>query len=100
MKSTSIGWLLFFGGFGLELIIDHLMRLRDGDVTNGGLPSSLWNGIQLMLLIGAVALLYRGAKPLGRVVGAVAILLQLMVGYVLYNLAFLWYVVETGIDSL
>jgi len=37
MLSTLIAWVVFLGGFGIEVGIDRFLRMRDGDVTTGGL---------------------------------------------------------------
>ena len=54
MKKSIIAWLIFFGGLGLEICIDYILRVQDGSIRTGGIPEPLWFFIQIIL--GAISI--------------------------------------------
>jgi hypothetical protein len=101
MLRTLIAWLVFLGGFGVEVGVDRFLRMRDGDVTTGGIPEPLWFAIPILLAVAAAFLAWQGTRPLHAVWKRLAVLsVQLVVGFVIYAAGCLWYVVGSGIDSL
>jgi hypothetical protein len=101
MLRTLIAWLVFLGGFGVEVGIDRFLRMRNGDVTTGGIPEPLWFAIPIVLALVSVFLAWQGTRPLHAVWKRLAVIsVELVVGFVIYAGACLWYVVGSGIDSL
>ena len=96
-----LAWAIFFGGFGAEMAIDHILRIQDGNIGTGGVPELLWFSIQIALAAAALWFAFTATKSIGAlwkrilVVGA-----QAAVGFFLYVFIGLYYVVGTGIDSL
>ena len=101
MRRTILAWLIFFGGFAVEMGIDHILRIQDGNVRTGGIPEPLWFLIQIVLAVAALQMAYGATKSLqvfwkrALVVG-----IQAVVGFFLSVFISLYYVVGTGIDSL
>jgi hypothetical protein len=101
MLRTLLAWIFFFGGFAIEAAVDRFLRMRDGDVTTGGIPEPLWFAIPLVLAVVSTLLAWQATRPVHAVWQRLAVVsLQLVVGFVIYATACLWYVVGTGIDSL
>jgi hypothetical protein len=101
MLRTLTAWLVFLGGFGVEVGVDRFLRMRDGDVTTGGIPEPLWFAIPILLAVAAAFLAWQGTRPLHAVWKRLAVVsVQLVVGFVIYAAGCLWYVVGSGIDSL
>lgn len=101
MLRTLIAWLVFLGGFGIEVGVDRFQRMRDGDVTTGGIPEPLWFAIPILLAVASAFLAWQGTRPLQAVWKRLAVLsVQLVVGFAIYTAGCLWYVVGCGIDSL
>src|SRR5262245_50248821 len=94
MLRTLIAWLVFLGGFGIEAGVDRFLRMRDGDVTTGGIPESLWFAVPTVLAIAATFLLWQATRPLRTVWKRLTVVtVQLVVGFVIYAAGCLWYVV-------
>jgi hypothetical protein len=101
MLPTLIAWLVFLGGFGIEIGVDRFLRMRDGDVTTGGIPELLWFAIPIVLGVVAAFLAWNGTRQLHAVWKRLAVFsVQLLVGFVIYAAICFWYVVGSGIDSL
>jgi hypothetical protein len=101
MLRTLVAWLVFLGGFGVEVGVDRFLRMRDGDVTTGGIPETLWFAIPIVLAVAAASFAWQGTRPLQAIWKRLAVVsVQLVVGFVIYAFACLWYVVGSGIDSL
>ncbi|MCB1228560.1 MAG: hypothetical protein KDK99_22340 [Verrucomicrobiales bacterium] len=101
MLRTVIAWLVFLGGFGVAIGTDRFLRMRDGDVTAGGIPESLWFAIPIVLALVGAFLAWQGTGRLHATWKRIAVFLaQLVVGFVIYAMVVLWYVVGSGIDSL
>lgn len=101
MSYAVKAWLVFLIGLAAELRADFILRLRDGDVTTGGIPDILGLAIHVGLGTVAVLLAWRGTRCLPAVWQRLAVVsLQVMVGLAVYAVTLLWYVVGTGIDSL
>jgi hypothetical protein len=99
MKRTVLAWVLFIGGLGLELAIDYLLRIYDGDIKTGGIPELLLFLITIALASIAVWLAFTATKPLGsRWKRLVVVAPQAVVGYVVYAFIAIYYVCSTGID--
>ncbi len=101
MLRTLTAWCVFLGGFGVEVGIDRFLRMRDGDVTTGGIPETMWLAIPVLLAVAAAVLAWQGTRPMHAVWKRLAVVtVQLVVGFVIYGGGCLWYVVGGGIDSL
>lgn len=96
-----LAWSIFFVGFGVEIGVDHVLRIQDGNIRTGSIPEPLWFLIQIALAAGALWLAFTATETLRiwwkrlLVVGV-----QAAVGFALYAFISLYYVVGTGIDSL
>jgi len=83
------------------MVIDHILRIQDGNIRTGGIPELPWFFIQIALATAALWFAFTATKLIGAlwkrilVVGA-----QAAVGFFLYVFIGLYYVVGTGIDSL
>jgi hypothetical protein len=65
------------------------------------MPDFVWFGIPIMLGITGAAFLWRATRAIQRLsVRMVVVAVQVGLGFVIYLAACLWYVVDTGIDSL
>ena len=101
MKKTLSAWFIFFGGFMLEIFIDHLLRIQDQNISTGGIPELIWFLIQIMLAILALWLAFVATKPLVALWKRLLVLgLQASIGFIIYVFIGLNYIVGTGIDSL
>jgi hypothetical protein len=101
MCRTIFAWVLFLGGFGIEIGIDRHLRMRDGDVHTGGIPEPLWFFIPIVLAFISAVMAWQGTRSLqGLWKRTVILTFQLLIGFLLYAFIGLWYVVGTGIDSL
>ena len=101
MRKAILGWLLFFGGAGIEFLIDYILRMRDANIRTGGFPEPLLFLLQAMLVLVSIFLLYQGVRSRPSLWQRVAIVsCQVAIGFVVYCFLALWYVTGTGIDSL
>ena len=101
MKITIIAWVVFFGGFSLEMAIDRWLRIQDENIRTGGIPEPLWFLIQIMLAILALWLAFMATKQIATLWKRLLVLaLQAGVGFILYAYMGLNYIVGAGIDSL
>ena len=101
MKKTIIAWFIFFGGFALEISVDYLLRIQDENIRTGGIPELLWFIIQIILAISALWLAFLATKPLVIIWRRLLVLgLQAGIGFIIYVVIGLNYIVGTGIDSL
>ncbi len=95
------GWLLFLGGLSAVLVTDYRLRIRDGQVCDGGFPEPVYYGAALFLGLLSLACIWRGArKRPQRWIRLFEALGHLSLGFLVYAAALLCYVVGTGIDSL
>lgn len=95
------GWMLFFGGFGALIACDYGLRMRDGQIKDGGLPEMLWFAVQWILAAVAAWLVWRGTRNWKRRwVGFAELAVHIAAGFLLYVWIGLSYVLGTGIDSL
>lgn len=101
MKKIITAWVIFFGGFTLEMAVDHLLRIQDENIRTGGIPELLWFLIQIMLAIFAIWLVFIATKPLVVLWKRLVVLgLQASIGFIIYVFIGLNYIVGTGIDAL
>lgn len=101
MFRAFIPWFVFLGGLGIELGIDYLIRMRDGDIRTGGLPETLFFALQLMLATVALLMAWQATRSLEAAWKRLTVVsLQAGIGFVLYAIIGLMYVVGNGIDSL
>ena len=38
LTRTALAWIVFFGGFAMEMAVDYGLRARDCDMGSGGIP--------------------------------------------------------------
>lgn len=101
MRQTILGWVLFFGGPGIEFASDYLWRMRDGDITTGGFPEVVGFLIQVVLALVSILFLYKGVQSRPKLWYRIAIVsCQVLIALAIYAVLGLWYVTGTGIDSL
>ena len=94
-------WLMFFGGLAVLLAIDHALRIRDGVVQSGGIPEVVYYGVPVILGLLATGCLWRAVRKNQKMAwGILEATGHLVVGFMLYAIALLYYVTGTGIDSL
>jgi hypothetical protein len=101
MRQTISGWILFFGGLGIEFASDYLLRMRDGDIKTGGFPEVAGFLIQAILALVSILFLYKGVQSQPRLWYRIAIVsCQVVIAFAIYAVLGLWYVTGTGVDSL
>lgn len=101
MKKSIIAWLVFFGGYSLEMAIDYWLRVQDNNITTSGIPEPLWFLIPITLAIFALWLVFIATKPLITPWKRLLVLaLHASAGIIIYAFSSLFYIVGTGIDSL
>jgi len=103
MRLIALAWIQFFGGVAILFSCDYYVRWRDGWLGNTGTPTSdvILLGVPLVLGFVAIILLWRGTKNIKNLWLRLAIVsAQAIIGFLIYSMAALWYVVDTGIDSL
>jgi len=103
MKYAVIAWFQFLVGLVLLGASDYYIRRRDGWLGGSGLPTPdiIWFGIPLVLGAVAIGLLWRSTINLHSPWARIAVVsVQACLGFVIYMAMCLWYVIETGIDSL
>ena len=89
--------MLFFGGLGAEMLVDHLWRR----MWAGGFPEPVWYAIQILLATVALVLAYRGTAALSSLGLRLTVVVgQAALGFGLYVWAVMAYIVGTGVDSL
>ena len=96
-------WGEFIGGLVVLGSSDYYVRWRNGWLGNGGSPTPdvIWFGVPLVLGGVAVLLLWRATANISRLwIRAVVVAAQSLLGFAAYLAACLWYVIETGVDSL
>lgn len=101
MKRILLAWLIFIGGFLLEVAIDYALRMQDGEIRTSVLSEPLWFLIQWVFAAIAIWLLYTGTNGIHpqwkRLIivsthAAFAFFIYLVIGF--------YYIVGMGIDSL
>jgi hypothetical protein len=103
MRYTALAWIAFITGLLVLHSCDYYVRWRDGWLCKGGLPTPdvVWFGIPMLLGVIAVALWWSGTAGFERWwVRVVVVALQTLACFAVYLAACVWYVVETGVDSL
>jgi hypothetical protein len=103
MKYAILGWLQFIVGLLILGSWDYYMRWRDGWLSEGGLPTpdAVWFGVPILLGAIAVVFFWFATASIRRSwVRVAAIAVQALIGFVVYFAACLWYVIETGVDSM
>lgn len=94
-------WCSFFAGLTILLLIDHLLRIQDGHVEDGGLPEIVYYGVPTLLGFVSLWFLTLAARKYKHlVIGLLEVSGHLAMGFVIYAFVLLYYVVGTGIDSL
>jgi hypothetical protein len=94
-----LAWIVFFGGFAMEIGIDYALRIRDGDVRTGGIPETLWFLIQIVLAAVALWLAFRATETLGSWWKRLLIVgLQAAIAFIPYAFIGINYVCGAGID--
>jgi hypothetical protein len=103
MKYAVLGWLQFIVGLIILGSCDYYVRWRDGWLSEGGSPTHdvVWFGVPILLGAIAVAFFWLATAAIRRLwVRVAAVAVQAFIGFVIYFAACLWYVIETGVDSL
>lgn len=94
-------WLVFFAGLAALVFCDYYLRMRDGEIWNGGIPDMLNIGAVLLLGCMSVCLLWHVVrKRENRILGILEIAGHIIAGYVLMYVTMFCYILGTGIDSL
>ncbi len=92
-----LAWQGFAGGLFALGLVDHWLRMRDGDVRGGGI-GGLQSPIVVVLGVVAASLVWRGTSGLATPWRVVLLAIQLLLGFALYAAAAVAYVCGTGID--
>jgi len=103
MRLIALAWIQFFVGLAVLFSCDYYVRWRFGWLGNTGTPTPdvIMFGVPLLLGFVAILLLWSGTKNVDRLWLRLAIITaQAIIGFVIYLIMALWYVVDTGIDSL
>ena len=101
MKKTFLAWVVFFTGILLGMLVDYLMRSRDGNINTEGLSPTIWSLIQIVLAAIALSLAFSATKPLQKWWKRVlVVLVQGTVAFGVYVYIGLSYICGTGIDCL
>jgi len=98
---VMLAWFILIGGHALVFAIDCLLRMRDGNVRDGGLAEPLMSAMQWGLIIAFAIYGWKSTRIFSAVWQRIAgLLLHLVVGF--GGLAFLSYVyfIGNGIDSI
>jgi len=83
----------------LWMAVDYLLRVQDGDVRTGGIPTELSALVHIALAVGALWLAFRGTKPVWVWWKRFLIVaVQAVFGFVLYAVVGINYVCRAGID--
>jgi hypothetical protein len=88
---------VFVAGLFVLGLVDHWLRMRDGEVHDGGV-GPLQTPLVVMLGVAASAMVWRGTAGLALPWRAVSLAGQVAAGFVLYAAAAVAYVCGTGID--
>ncbi len=102
-KYTKLAWLVFFGGFAVEMAVLYALgAILPPEIFKGGRLSELvWFAIQWVLAIVSVRFAYLGTAPLKKLWKRLLVLgLEVAVAFCIYAIVGLIYVVFTGIDSM
>lgn len=103
MKYAALAWLQFLLGLAVLASFDYYVRRRDGWLGEYGTPTPdvVWFGVPAVLAVVGIALLWRATSRLRRGwVRLAVVAAQIVLGFVIYSAACLWYVIGTGVDSL
>lgn len=103
MIYASIAWLQFMLGLAFLASFDYYVRWRDGWLGQPGTPTPdvVWFSVPLLLATVGVVLLWRATTHFQHVWARYAVVVvQVALGFVVYSVACLWYVLSTGVDSL
>jgi hypothetical protein len=103
IKYALLAWLQFLIGLAVLGVVDYGIRWRDGWLATTGMPTpdAVWFGVPLLLGLIGVALLWYSTAGIKRLwIRAAIVGVQALLGFCLYMAACLWYVIETGVDSL
>lgn len=93
-------WLFFAVTWLVQTLVDYDLRMADGDVETHGMGEPAWFLAHAVWAVIAAGMMWR---VLGRIpvwMRLVALAVQLALGFVVYAVACLAYVVGTGIDAL
>jgi hypothetical protein len=100
---TVIAWTIFVGGLGILITSDALIRHRAGEFGHSGLPTPdvIWFGVPILLAMLAIVVLWRSTIGFRHLwLRFIVVAAQMFVGFVLYMMIMLWYVIGTGIDAM
>ena len=100
-RMTFLAWILFFCGLGVELYIDFSLRMQDDNPKTGGLSPIHYFGYQVLLALSSVLVAFLACRGIAKLYFRILIVVaQVVLGFVLYMLILLHYVLEYDIDSL
>jgi len=94
-------WFIFVGGVAVTIAVDYFLRMQDGNIRTGGIPHEVMASIHIVLAAISLWMLIRATKALSKSWKRVFLLcLQVAIGFALYAFSLLFYVIESGIDSV
>ena len=101
MLKIAKPWIIYLVGLCLEIGVDYFLRMQDGNIRSGGLPDSVLFLISVVLAGVSVGLVFIATKPLMHIwKRLLSLVVQVVLGFVIYLFVTFNYVLGTGIDSL
>ncbi len=93
--------ILFVWGGGLVVLVavDYCVRIITGHYYVLGLGEPLWYGVQILLTLISLFLLYLSIKNLTFKNACFKVILSILLGMFFYLVVIWFYVIGTGIDS-
>lgn len=100
-KRQILAWLFFIVGLAFLFGVDYILRDPRNQIANTGLPEWVWYGFLSAIVILSLTLVWRAtAKTVSKPLRLLILVAEAGLGFILYALVCLAYVIETGIDSL
>ena len=100
-SSVIYAWSLFLGILAAELVIDYTMRLLSNNFRYSGIPEPIWFFIHIMAAGVSGVFIIRGLRYLDKVgYKVIHLLVNLVLGALIYILITGIYILGLGIDSL
>ncbi len=100
-SSVTYAWSLFLGILAAELVIDYIIRSLSNDFRYSGIPEPIWFFIHIMAAGISGFFIFRGLRYLDKVrYKTIHLLVNLILGALIYILITGIYILGLGIDSL